>query len=364
MSRAALALAALALAAPLGCCACGSPTFAVRRGAALDPTPAPQVAEPRLRVLHLGDFGDPTCQQAQVAEGLAAAHRRARFELAFFAGDNIYECGPDPAVAGAEGCRFAPDDNTVAPGFTPPDDPLFARHEAALAPLRGLPIYLALGNHDVWSCRDSDPGGDLARRQACLEVAHASPAWSMPARHYVVDRGPARFIVVDTNLVAHDGYGGFRLDDEVAFVAEAARGCGQGRTCFLVGHHPPATAGDHRDQVGTAAYQAAMDRLLAAGAGRVAAFLAGHDHDLQHLRMAGGLDVLISGNGSRGRPLERFGEVAGAGATQLYGSTQWGHGVIEVGASGWSYRFESPAGAPLYCCAAAGAGRCEPTACK
>jgi hypothetical protein len=185
----------------------------------------------------------------------------------------------------------------------------------------------------------------------------------MPARHYAVDLGRARFLVVDSNVVASD-YGGFTLDDEVAFVAEAASEahCPRERACFLVGHHPPATAGSHADDW-TVEGQARADRLLAAAGGRVRAWLAGHDHDLQHVRTPAGLDVFVSGNGARDRPRERFERTVPAGASLLFGSVRWGHGVLEVGADGWRYRFEGHDGAALYCCAAAGAGRCEPAAC-
>jgi hypothetical protein len=195
--------------------------------------------------------------------------------------------------------------------------------------------------------------------KACREVAHAAPQWVMPGRHYAVDRGPARFIVVDSNLLFRD-YAGFALDDEVAFVAAQAAGCAN-RVCFLVAHHPLATAGDHRDD-GTATYLARAERLVDAGAGRIRAWLAGHDHDLQHLRTPAGVDVLVSGNGARGRPRERFGATS-AGATLLFASGAWGFGVIEAWPGGWRYRFEDVRGAPLYCCAAPGEGRCEPTTC-
>ncbi len=164
---------------------------------------------------------------------------------------------------------------------------------------------------------------------------------------------------MDSNLAFRD-YGGFTLDDEVAFVAAASAGCAE-RTCFLVGHHPPATAGGHVDDA-TATYLARMQRILDAGGGRIRAWLAGHDHDLQHLRTPAGLDVLVSGNGSEGRPQERF-EAASAGATVLFASVRWGYGVLEVWPGGWRYRFEDEGSRPLYCCTATGAGPCEPTAC-
>jgi tartrate-resistant acid phosphatase type 5 len=368
---AALAVRALALllgaATAAGGCAAAA-AFTVRQGPAPTPDgPQPGPGAGAVRILHRGDYGDATPQQAAVAAAAAALRARGPIALALFVGDNLYECGPDAARPGADACTFGPDGATVA---TPPSgsDPTFARlHEASLAPLLAGPgaprVFLALGNHDVatWvTCPNHGlDASATARRKACLEVAHASPAWSMPGRHYVVDEGPARLIVIDSNVVYAD-YGGFRLEDEIDFVAAASAGCGE-RTCFLVGHHPPTTAGEHAADFGKPIRAARFARLL--GAARdVRAYLAGHDHDLQHLRTATGLDVLLSGNGSRGRPDERF-AATGGGGTLLFGSTAWGLGLLTVGEAGWSYRFEDQAGRALHCCAAAGAGRCEPVAC-
>jgi hypothetical protein len=164
---------------------------------------------------------------------------------------------------------------------------------------------------------------------------------------------------VDSNVVARD-YGGFTLDDEVAFVAAQSASCAE-RTCFVVGHHPPATAGSHVDDA-FPAYRARMQRLIDAGGGRIRAWLAGHDHDLQHLRTAEGLDVLVSGSTSRGRRRERF-ELTSPGAALLFATVRWGYGVLEVSPDGWRYRFEDDRAGAIYCCAAAGSGPCEPTTC-
>ncbi len=358
--------AALVVAAVLvaGGAACAG-TFTVRRGEALAPGPAPAPATGALRVLHLADFGDDTPQQAAVARGVAAAHRRAPFALAVVPGDNLYECGPDATRPGAERCAFAADGNTVA---TPPEgtDPAFARlHEGPLAGLTdpAPPVYLTLGNHDVatWvTCRPLGiPEAEVARRRACAEVAHRSPRWSMPGRHYLVDEGPARLIFLDSNAIYAD-YAGFTLEGELAFLAAAVKGC-DARACFVVAHHPPTTAGGHVKDLDKAGRGERMARAVAAAAG-ARAWLAGHDHDLQHLRTAGGLDVLVSGNGSRARTDERF-ERASAGGSVLFASVRPGHGVLSVHAAGWSYRFEDPAGQPLHCCAAEGSGPCRPVAC-
>lgn len=352
--------AVLLLLAASGCCTCGSPTFTRRAAEARSPAPAPALEPPAARVLHLADFGDPTCQQRAVARGIEGAHRRAAFDAGFAAGDLVYDCGPDPAWPGADGCRFAADENTVAPGFAAPADPAFAAHDAPLAFLGEVPVYVALGNHDVAAGGSCGGGGDrAARAKACLNVAHAAPQWVMPGRHYAVDVGPARFVVLDTNLVAGP-YGGFSLDDEVAFVAAQAEACAD-RPCFVVGHHPPATAGTHLEHEG-AALRARMRRLVDAGRGRIRAWLAGHDHDLQHVRTGDGLDVLVAGGTARGRWRERF-EAVSPGAELLFASTRWGFGVLEITGDGWRYRFVDHRGEPLYCCVAAGRGPCAPASC-
>jgi len=348
-----------------GCAACADTSYTVRRGAALSPAPAPAAVPGALRVLHLADFGEVNGQQAAVAAAAVAAHRRAPFDLAAFPGDNLYECGPDAARPGAAACAFGPDRNTVA---TPPGgvDPAFARlHEAPLAGLAAPAprVYLALGNHDVATWGGCSVRGleeaEVGRIKACAEVAHAGPRWSMPGRHYVVDEGPVRLVFLDSNVIYAD-YGGFTLEDELRFLAEAVRPCGE-RACFLVAHHPPATAGLHLRDFSRPERVERMARVLQAARG-VRAWLAGHDHDLQHLRTAGGLDVLVSGNGCCARPAERF-ERTSDGGPLLFASVRPGLGILSVHAGGWSYRFEDVANRPLYCCAAEGAGACQPVAC-
>jgi hypothetical protein len=369
-------LAILALAAATAGCsgcagnqACRSPTYAWAESA---PGPAPAPLAPLRRVLHLADYGDDTCQQAAVAGAMLASHRRAPFDMAVSAGDNVYQCGLDPTLPGASACAFAADDNTVSPGYVPPRDPLMARRFERL--LSGLvrdgapiPFHPALGNHDVGlplPCSGrSDPV--TQRTRACLEVAWRTPQWVMPGRHYAVDAGPARLLVIDSNLLMGD-YGAFTLDGEVAFLESQAAACaGPGRYCFVVAHHPAASASGHRADF-TPEYLARLARLeraLASRGGRIAGWLSGHDHDLQHLVTAAGYDVLVSGNTSRGRDAERFEPVVPAAARLLFASTAWGFGRLEVGADGWSYRFENHRGEAVHCCAASGQGPCQPVAC-
>jgi hypothetical protein len=365
-TAAALALALLGGAG--GCCACAEMSTFERRAGAV-PGPPLTLTPPTVRALHFADFGEASCQQAAVADGIADAQRRRPFDLAFSVGDNLYGCGPDWRSTAAGRCAFAADGATVAPGYTPPFDPSFGeKFEDALGALSGpgVPVYLALGNHDVATWASCVPVGDpvaVSRAKACLEVAHVGPAWRMPARHYVVDQGPARFIVLDANVIEAD-YGGFTLADEVAFLQASSAGC-DARPCFAVAHHPAAAAGKHAGDF-TASFTDRMAQLVAAGGGHLRAWLSGHDHDLQHLRTADGLDVLVAGSGAQERPEERFERVAPAGATLLFGSVRWGFAILEVSATGFTWRAVDARGSSRHCCAATLSGtwsRCEPVRC-
>ena len=142
-----------------------------------------------LRVLVFGDFGYQSIPQRLTAGAMRRATRARPFDLALELGDNLYYCGPDPTRPGAETCRFEDDGATVAPGAKPPDDPLFRVNEAPLAGLRGrdgeaLPIYLALGNHDVG--RGGAARGRCSARSRRCDVARA---WRSPAARR---RGPCR----------------------------------------------------------------------------------------------------------------------------------------------------------------------------
>jgi hypothetical protein len=337
-----------------------------------DPTPPASTLDrapaPLVRVLVFGDFGINGRQQTAVARAIVEEHRAKPFDFGLQLGDNIYPCGPDLSLPGAADCTFSADGNTVTPGYRPPDDPQFqALFHAPFAGLKradgsALPIHTALGNHDVGYSLTCLENGELpprvSRLKACLEVAHRGPGWEMPGRHFVVDTATARFIVFDSNTLAMDGYA-FSFDEELAFVKEAIAGCGE-RRCFLASHHMSVTAGTHQRDTRQPVYQERVRQLEEAG--RIDAWLSGHDHDLQHSLTAKGYDVFVSGSSAKTR-FERFGPEPAPGARLRFGSTSWGFAVLEVFPSGWSMRFVNEHRSPLYCCEALGPGRCEPVVC-
>lgn len=333
--------------------------------------PAAPTRPGAVRILVFGDFGYRTLLQRLTARGMTRAHEARPFDLAIQLGDNIYKCGPDPTLPGAERCAFEEDGATVRDPGALPEDPIFRVNEAPLERLVGpdgapIPIYLALGNHDVgWGGGQcAVPGladAEATRRRACLSVGHRSPTWRMPARHYVVDRGPVRIVVVDTNVVVAD-YAGFTLEDEIAFVREATEGCGEERLCFVAGHHPPAAVHGYRVRSGASPYAARMARLVDATGGRALAFLAGHVHTLEHLRLDG-LDVFVSGSTAMGGFM-RFKHRTPARTEPVFVSNAWGHAELEADAEGWSLRFVDWTGDPLHCCAGGPAGPCRPVECR
>jgi hypothetical protein len=332
--------------------------------------PAGPPRDPAVRVLVFGDYGYPTLLQSLATRAMRRAGERRPFDFALQLGDNVYPCGPDPTLPGAETCRFEADGATVAAGASLPDEPLFQRNEAKLGELRGrdggpLEQFLVLGNHDVGlgdrRCQPATLSYEEAvRRRACLCVARRTPTWNIPARHYVVDRGPIRIVGIDTNVVISD-YGGFTLEDEIAFVRAATEPCGAaGRLCFIAGHHPPAAVQGWR--VGRSTFPARMSRLLAAADGRVRAFFAGHVHTLEHLWLDG-LDVFISGSNSMGGFM-RFRVRTPARAQLRFATTAWGHAVLEADERGYRVEFLGLRGEALHCCEAGETGPCRPVSCR
>lgn len=335
--------------------------------------PTVSLGPPTLRVLIAGDFHEGSFQRAAVLRAMARDERERPFDLALILGDAVDECGPNTTIPGARACRFSSDGNTIEPGFTAPFDPEIAKTldnplgemlAAGGGPIP--PVYVILGNHDVATgdgC--SEPGlgpADLSRLRACLEVAHRTPTWRMPARHYFLDFGPARFIALDSNLLDQD-YGGFKFEDELAFMREAATVCSD-RPCFILTHHPPASVGP-KNRVHSPRYYERIAALEKAANGRIAAWLSGHHHDEEHLRTPSGKDAFVSGSVSTSRdlPVEA---VAPEGSSVLFFSSRWGFATLEFGSSPspwWAVRFEDTDGTPLHCCVSQG-GPCEPVACS
>ena len=251
-------------------------------GLALSPVAARDRGPNGCTFMVLGDWGRNTPDQHRVAAamGRAAADARADFVLAI--GDNFY-----------------------SEGVTSVDDPLWRSvfENVYTHPALQVTWHALLGNHDYYG-----------NPQAQVDYTRQSKRWSMPARYYkVADTALARadidLFAIDTCPFIED----YRRDptskkgrytskeDTAAQLAwlDTALGASRAKWKLVTGHHPIRSGGsEHGD---TPEIIAQVQPILQRH--RVQAYIAGHDHDLQHIRRDG-IDMIQCGGGMEARPVE------------------------------------------------------------
>jgi tartrate-resistant acid phosphatase type 5 len=205
-----------------------------------------------IRVLAFGDFGNGSNEQKQVAAAMQKFHRQTPFDFAVTLGDNFYSYGMEST-----------------------SDPRWKTWWDELYDPLGIQFYATLGNHD-WGFADSPAAEILYARQ--------SPSWRMPAPYYTYTAGPVQFFAMDTNEVSEAQL--LWLKDELAK--------SRARWKLVYGHHPIYSDGAHLDNTGL------IRRLLPVLKGKADVYLAGHDHDLQHLKEDGGVHFFVAGGGGAG----------------------------------------------------------------
>jgi acid phosphatase len=197
-------------------------------------------------------------------------------------------------TAAAEDCRFviSVGDNFYSSGVSGVRDPLWQeRFESVFsAPALQCPWYAVLGNHDH-------------RGSIQAEVAYhgVDSRWNMPGRYFarqepLSDGSHADFFYIDTNPIEHPGIydelfsSGFAAA-QMAWLEEELRGS-RAAWKFVAGHHTIFSGGQHgtSDRM-VRAVKPLLDRY------GVAAYLNGHDHDLQHIVMDG-IHYITSGAGA------------------------------------------------------------------
>jgi tartrate-resistant acid phosphatase type 5 len=236
---------------------------------ALSPlVPSISAAEVRAELLMLGDWGydDDHDAQSVVAQSMARyiAKNKINPQALLFLGDNWYGA----LDGGAHSVRWKTQFEEMYP-----------------AKEFDCPVYAVLGNHDyqVWPASKVD---------AQLEYARQSKTrWTLPSRWYRF-AFPAKhplitFLAVDSNMPFADGSArkgvNFTLTEEQRaeqlywLEAELKR---PRTTPFLVvmGHHPVYSDGIHGDHPVLVREWDPLFRKY-----NVHAYLAGHDHDMQHL---------------------------------------------------------------------------------
>jgi len=217
-----------------------------------------------IRVVALGDFGSGDKNQLAVAKALALRHSQEPYSLGISLGDNFYRCGIS---------------STSDSGWK-------TRWEDLYTPL-GITFFASLGNHDYGHPPIICPGKAVSPDAELQYTAH-SKSWRMPARYYTFVAGHARFFAIDT-----EGWSSKQAAWLKKILVETQNEPGvQWRIVY--GHHPMYTSGVHLNERRIGALRRELSGLFKET--KVDLYIAGHDHDMEHLR-ANGIDYLIAGTG-------------------------------------------------------------------
>jgi hypothetical protein len=234
-------------------------------------------AELPVRVLAFGDYGDGSEAQKRVAAAMLRYHQQHPVDFAVTLGDNFYPSGMES-----------------------PGDPRWETWWSVLYDPLEIPFYASLGNHD-WNHPNS-PAAEIL-------FAQTSPSWRMPATYYTFTAGPVQFFALDTDIIS---------EAQLRWLAEELD---RSRATWKVvyGHHPIYSEGQHEDN------NQKIEQLLPVLKDRADVYLAGHDHDMQHLKPEGRLHFFVAGTGGKLRTIE-------PGPRSLFARSAHGFAVVEADA--------------------------------
>ena len=252
-----------------------------------DPPPVFNVnaAGDTVRVLAFGDYGNGTANQRNVATAMKRYHDANKFDFGITLGDNFY-----------------------SKGMLSTRDPHWKAWWDDMYNALGISFYASLGNHD-WGYADS-PAAEVL-------YTHYSPSWKMPATYYTFTSGPVQFFALDTNEISRA---------QLAWLDQAIAGS-TARWKVVYGHHPIYSAGAHEDS------PRLIKQLLPLLRSRVDVFIAGHDHDIQHLKDEDGVHFFIAGGAGAGiRPVKSH-------PRAIFAQSIYGFSVLEANHDVFRVRF-------------------------
>jgi tartrate-resistant acid phosphatase type 5 len=265
----------------------------------------------------IGDWGrQGRPDQRQVAEQMALVCKNAHASFVVSLGDNFYERGVTSL-----------DDNHWQLSFESVYD----------APSLQVPWYVVLGNHDY--------AGNTAPQ---LEYGKTHPRWNMSARYYsnthqVDPATQLECFYIDTCPFVIE----YQNNPEFADIPaqdsgkqlqwlEHALAASKAQWKFVLGHHPIYSSGlAHGNQPELIEHLLPLLQKY-----NVQAYFAGHDHDLEHLKI-GNLDLIVSGAGSEHRPMKEP-------ATSPFSRACSGFALASVNAAALQVRFIDNSGALLH----------------
>lgn len=272
------------------------------------------------KFLVVGDWGrNGQMSQQDVADEMGKYNETFEGKCVISTGDNFYCCG----VASA-------------------DDPQWMSSFENVYRNHSLQIdwYPVLGNHDY-----------KGSPQAELDYAKKSRRWVMPARYYTLVHkidatSSVRFIFLDTDPFIDE------YNKKPASYADIATQHAEVQLQWLdsvlaasketwkvvVGHHPVYSSGsEHGNQPELIArLKPVLEKY------HVDAYIAGHEHDLQHQKAAdGNVNYFVSGAGSEVRP-------TGKTVTTRFSASTPGFMAVTVSKNAFSLQVISAKGKALY----------------
>ncbi|MBL8546309.1 MAG: metallophosphoesterase [Hyphomonadaceae bacterium] len=231
----------------------------------------------RLNFLVIGDWGQDSDQQRQVARAMAGVASHANSQFVISTGDNFYPRGVS---------------SVSDPQFRESFEDIYS------APSLQAPWYVVLGNHDY----EGSPNAQIA-------YSNRSPRWRMPARYWAQQTplagATASFYFLDTTPIARLNNAAAHVpllgtsDESRAQLTWLEQGLAADRSEWkiVVGHHPILSSGNH----GEAPALAERVKPLLERYG-VQVYFNGHDHDLEHL-VDGNVNYICSGSGALSRQI-------------------------------------------------------------
>jgi hypothetical protein len=237
---------------------------------------APDSAEknsPSVNLLAMGDWGNNQDSQRKVAGSIAnyVKSSGAKFDGMLLAGDNFYV------------------------KLTGTKDPLWrTMFEEMYDPaICDFPFYVSFGNHDY------QDGKNIIERDYARE--NPQSRWKLPARYYRVeipkDNPLVTVLMLDSNrqIMSEADW-----NAETYWLRNELSKTRKSKWLIACAHHPLFSNGDHGDN---GVMQKSWGPLF--NKAHLDMFVAGHDHDIQHLQVEGFYPsfILVGGGGQHLRPM-------------------------------------------------------------
>lgn len=244
-----------------------------------------EVYSQSVSIVAFGDWGrDGEYNQWETAERMRIYADNNKSDFILTLGDNFYPTG----VTSTNDQKWITSFENIYTGY-----------------LTTIPWYITIGNHDY--------GGSV---QAQIEYSNFSSRWKLPSRYYsfqqnVTDKVSILFIIIDTNPFI-ESYLTYNKDNEelnessvfelkiqntekqLSWIDSVLENSAA-KWKIVAGHHPVYSGGSHGN---TPELIEKLEPILEKH--KVNLYLAGHDHDMQHLFRSGKtVNYFVAGSGSK-----------------------------------------------------------------